>query len=248
MTTTEAQTAVARLQEEKARAVAELAAAREALDALETSAGDRLLTARLDNDEAAAVSIRSELTEARAAVADLEAIITASDRAIQDAEKAVLVATAADLRRQAAERWEEAEKRLQATAERLGQLRKTEGVRWMPWPSVEASGAVAAGSWRQTATGRLLAEILDLEHRAAGLERRSGATPGASILPNDPAIALHLGSPGVVQAVATGKANGSQLDAASAKLAGREIPKTPEPTAAEIAAAWGNPIVWRGAK
>jgi len=235
MNRTEAQGALDRLQEEKARAASELAAAREALDVAETSSGDRLLTARLDADEAAAASIRAELTKARAAVADLEAIATAADRAIIVAERDVQLATAADLRRQAAALWEEAEKRLQAASERLGQLYETEGVRWLPWPVVAPSGAVAAGSWSQTVTGRLLAEILELEHRADHLEHRAGATPGASILPNDPAIALHVGCPGVIEAVGAVKVGGSVLDAASAALAGHEVPAPFTPTAQQIA-------------
>jgi len=70
MNRTEAQTALDRLREEKARAVDELTAAREALDVAETSSGDRLLTARLNSDEAAAAKgIREELAAARLAVA-----------------------------------------------------------------------------------------------------------------------------------------------------------------------------------
>lgn len=248
LTTVDANASLDRLRAEKTRAAAELVAARATLAAIESGSGARLLAARLAGDEAAGVSIRTEMTEARAVVADLEAIIGASDRAIRDAEKAVQRATAADIRATAAERWGEAEKRLQATAERLGQLFETEGIRWLPWPILEPSGVYSTGSWSRTSTGRLLAEILELELEAGRIETRLGLAPQSSLLEGVAGVALHLGNAGAVAPGATVKVTGSQLDAAAAVLRGErpEPPKEFDALRGELKAS-GNPrSTWRG--
>ena len=246
MNRTEAQTALARLQEEKARAASELAAAREGLDRLETESGDRLLTARLDGDETAAKGIREELAAARGHVSELEKIAVACDRAIRQGEKDVLAAEAAELREDVLRRWPEVRNRIDETAKVLDALFVAEGCRFWPGPQPLPSGACPEGSMMRTATGRLMADIADLERRATVLETQAGLTPQNSIMAAVlPSAAWHFGSVGVLVTRPL-VVHGSQLDDASAALAGREVPKTPDPTAAEIAAARGNPSTWRG--
>jgi len=235
LTTVEAQTALARLQEEKARAVDELTAAREALDRLETESGDRLLAARLDADEAAAEGIREELAAARLAVAEGEKIAAACDRAIRQGEKDVLAAEARELRADVAVRWPAIRDRLDAAAELLDQLRETEHTGFIPSPWIQASGAVGAGSWQRTRTGELLAEVLELERRAVALESRAGTESPPTILAGRADIGLHLGNMGVIESPIQLKVHGSRLDDASAVLAGKPAPETPNPSRDEIA-------------
>jgi len=234
-TRTEAQTALARLQEEKRRAVDELTAAREALDRLETESGDRLLVARLNSDETAAKGIREELARARQAVAEGEKIVAACVRAIRQGEKDVLAAEAWELREQIVAEWPAIRDRLDAAAELLDQLRETEHTGFIPSPWVQASGVCGNGSWMRTSTGSLLAEVLELERRAVALESRAGVVSLPSILNGRGDVALHLGNPGAIESPIQLKITGSQLDAASAKLVGHEVPAPFSPTAQQIA-------------
>ena len=221
LTTVEAQTALDRLQEEKARAASELAAAREALDRLETESGDRLLAARLDGDETAAKGIREELAAARLAVAE--------------GEKDVLAAEAREIRADVAVRWPAIRDRLDAAAELLDQLRETEHTGFIPSPWIQASGVCGAGSWSRTQTGELLAALIESEHRAVALESRAGVVSPPSILNGRADVGLHLGSLGSLESPIQLKVHGSRLDAASAVLAGRETPAPFTPTAQQVA-------------
>jgi len=235
MNRTEAQTALDRLQEEKRRAVDELTAAREALDRLETESGDRLLAARLDGDEDAAASIREELARARLAVAEGEKIAAACDRAIRQGEKDVLAAEAREIRADVAVRWPAIRDRLDAAAELLDQLRETEHTWFIPSPWIQPSGVCGAGSWSRTRTGELLASLIESEHRAVSLESRAGTESPPSILNGRADVGLHLGCLGSLESPIQLKVTGSQLDAASAVLAGREVPPPFTPTAQQIA-------------
>ena len=94
--------------------------------------------------------------------------------------------------------------------------------------------------------GEMLVEIIERERRATALEIRSGVSPRPSILTGIADVAWHVGWEGVLESVATIKVHGSRLDDASAVLAGKPAPEAPNPTAAEIAAARGNPSTWRG--
>jgi len=235
LTTVEAQTALARLQEEKARAASELAAAREALDRLETESGDRLLAARLDGDETAAKGIREELAAARLAVAEGEKIVAACERAIRQGEKDVLAAEAREIRADVAVRWPAIRDRLDAAAELLDQLRETEHTGFIPSPWIQASGVCGAGSWSRTQTGELLAALIESEHRAVALESRAGVVSPPSILNGRADVGLHLGSLGSLESPIQLKVHGSRLDAASAVLAGRETPAPFTPTAQQVA-------------
>ena len=235
LTTVEAQTALARLQEEKARAVDELTAAREALDRLETESGDRLLAARLDADEAAAEGIREELAAARLAVAEGEKIVAACERAIRQGEKDVLAAEAREIRADVAVRWPAIRDRLDAAAELLDQLRETEHRWFIPSPWIQPSGVCGAGSWSRTQTGELLAALIESEHRAVALESRAGVVSPPSILNGRADVGLHLGSLGSLESPIQLKVHGSRLDAASAVLAGRETPAPFTPTAQQVA-------------
>jgi len=235
MNRTEAQTVLDRLQEEKARAASELAVAREALDVAETSSGDRLLTARLDADEAAAASIRAELTEARAAVADLEAIATAADRAIEAAQRDVLAAEAASIRADVAVRWPAIRDRLDAAAKLLDALHETEHTRFIPSPWIQPSGACGNGSWTRTWSGSLLAALIESEHRAVSLESRAGIESPPSILAGRTDVGLHLGCVGSFETPIQLKVHGSRLDDATAALVGHEVPAPFTPTAQQIA-------------
>jgi hypothetical protein len=228
LTTVEARAAVDRLRAEKTRAGAEIAARRKALDALETASGDRLLTARLEEDDTAAASIRAELTEARAAVADLEAIATAADRAIKAAELDVLLAEATEARDEAAALWSEATTRLKTTARLLDELEAHEGVRFAPPPHVEPSGVVDPTRPATTRTGELVGKILALETRATALETRTGRAPSPSIMGDR--IQSLPGGPSIV-APQRLKVSGSQLLPEPRRV----------PTSAEIAAARGEP-------
>ena len=235
MNRTEAQTALDRLRAEKARAVDELAAAREALDVAETSSCDRLLTARLNADEAAAASIREELAAARLAVAEGEKIVAACERAIRQGEKDVLAAEAREIRADVAVRWPAIRDRLDAAAELLDQLRETEHTGFIPSPWIQASGVCGAGSWSRTQTGELLAALIESERRAVSLESRAGVVSPPSILNGRADVGLHLGSLGSLESPIQLKVHGSRLDAASAVLAGRETPAPFTPTAQQVA-------------
>jgi len=235
MNRTEAQTALDRLHDEARRATAELTAAREALDRLETESGDRLLAARLDADEAAAEGIREELAAARLAVAEGEKIVAACERAIEAAQLDVLAAEAASIRADVAERWPAIAARLDYAARLLDELHEAEGVRWLPGPWVQPSGAVGAGSWQRTKTGELLAALIESEHRAVALESRAGVVSPPSILNGRADVGLHLGSLGSLESPIQLKVHGSRLDAASAVLAGRETPAPFTPTAQQVA-------------
>ena len=165
MNRTEAQTALDRLHDEARRATAELTAAREALDRLETESGDRLLAARLDADEAAAEGIREELAAARLAVAEGEKIVAACERAIEAAQLDVLAAEAASIREQIAAEWPEVRNRIDETAKVLDELADAEECRFWPGPLVLPSGACPEGSMMRTATGRLMADIVVQDRR-----------------------------------------------------------------------------------
>jgi len=235
MNRTEAQGALDRLQEEKARAVDELAAAREGLDRLETESGDRLLTARLNSDEAAAKGIREELAAARGHVSELEKIEAAAERAIEAAKLDVLRAEAASIRVDVAERWPAIRDRLDAAAELLDQLRETEHTGFIPSPWIQPSGACGAGSWARTSTGEAVAALIEQERRAVALESRAGVPSPVSILAGRADIGLHLGNMGVIESPIQLKVHGSRLDDASAVLAGKPAPETPNPSRDEIA-------------
>jgi len=234
-TRSEAQAALDRLREEKARATEELAAAREALDRLETESGDRLLATRLAGDETAAAVIREELTVARLAVAEGEKIITACDRAIEAAQRDVLAAQAHELRADVAKRWPQLRDRIAATQKILDELTARESVRWIPEPVVAESGAVASGSWRRTKTGEAVAALIELEREAAALESRAGVVSPPSIVAGRADLALFLGSPGTFAAAVQLKVGGaSYIDDASAVLGGRKLPEPYVPTVQDL--------------
>jgi len=87
----------------------------------------------------------------------------------------------------------------------------------------------------RTATGRLMADIADLERRATVLETQAGLTPQNSIMAAVlPSAGWHLGSMGILVTRPL-VVHGSQLDDASLALAGKPIPPPFTPTAQQIA-------------
>jgi hypothetical protein len=229
MTTTEATAALDRLKAEREKAMEEATRLREDLDTLETTTGDRLLTARLDGDADASSRIRAELQAARDTLADAEKIVTAADRAIEAAQRDVLAAQAREIRDDVAARWPDVEARLDHAGGLLTTLHDVEGVHWLPQPHVAPSGAVAAGSWARTATGQLLADLLMDERRAVSLESRAGVTSPPSITAGRADHALHLGCQGVVEQAAPIAVHGGRLDDASAALRGKGPAQQPTP-------------------
>jgi hypothetical protein len=195
----EAQAALERVRAETVRAEKELDEQRVALAALENAAGECVLAARLESDQAAEERVGHELAAARARVDLNERALAASTTAIRKAQRGVSVAKAAALRDKARELWREAEPRLEKTAAKLLELFEYEGVRYVPPPVLHPSGAFADGSMAQTVTGALLAQIVALEREAAHLESVGGETPKQSLLHDVQDARTHLGSAGVVR-------------------------------------------------
>jgi len=224
----------------------ELAKREADLAALEEESGTRLFNARLATDADAETKIAAEIAAAKQTVETQRRIAAAAKAAIQSAQRDVWAAEAAELREDVRLRWPKVRNRIDETAKVLDELADVEGCRFWPGPQPLPSGACPEGSMMRTATGRLMADIADLERRATVLETQAGLTPQNSIMAAVlPSAAWHFGSMGILVTRPL-VVHGSQLDDASAALAGREIPETPEPTAAEIAAARGNPSTWRG--
>jgi hypothetical protein len=242
-TTTEATAALDRLKAEREKAMEEAARLREDLDTLETTTGDRLLTARLDGDADAAARIRAELQAARDTLADAEKVVNAADRAIIEAGKVVHLAEAMELRAEAGRLFDEAEPRLKTTAKMLDALHDHEAVSVIPGPWKHPSGAAATGSWQRSKTGEILASIIELETRAAHLERHVGQPSPPSILAGIPDVAWHIGNPGTIEQAAPIAVHGSQLDDASAVLMGKLPTDRPTPDRGEIARQYVAP--WR---
>jgi hypothetical protein len=195
----EAQTALERVRAETVRAEKELAEQRAALVALESSAGERILTARLSEDPAAEDAVLAGLVAARARIDMSERALAASTTAIRKAQHGVGVAKAAALRDKAWELWREAEPRLEKTAVMLADLAAWEGVQYVPPPVLHPSGAFADGSFQRTQTGSILAQIIGLEQEAGHLETVSGEAVKPSLLAGLPELWRHIGAAGVLR-------------------------------------------------
>lgn len=207
---TEAQTHLARVRAEKERAGKESDELRAELAAMEATAGERILDARLsangpaeDAVTAALVAVRSKLDASERARAAAEAGIVRSQRAVYAAE-------ASDLRAEAAALWEKAAPRLAESGRLLDALFAFEGVRFIP-PPVSQWGVYLDASMETTKTGTILREILDLERRAAPLEAAAGVTSPASILADVVDAWRHVGSPGTLRLGTQPVVLGSQI-------------------------------------
>jgi len=230
----EARAAVTRLKDELAAAKVDTENRRTVVEAITATIGDRILDARAAGDNAAEVAAQGELMAARSEAEVAVKIVDALGKRIEDAERDVLRAEAASIRADVAERWPAIAARLDYAARLLDELHEAEGVRWLPGPWVQPSGACGNGSWSRTSTGSLLAEVLVLERHARALESRAGVVSLPSILNGRGDVALHLGNPGLIESPIQLKITGSQLDAASAVLAGKPAPETPNPSREQI--------------
>jgi len=235
LTLDEAKAAVTRLKDELAAAKVDTENRRTVVEAITATIGDRILDARAAGDNAAEVAAQGELMAARSEAEVAVKIVDALGKRIEDAERDVLRAEAQELRAQVVAEWPDVEARLDYAARLLDELHEAEGVRWLPGPWVQPSGAVGAGSWQRTKTGELLAALIESEHRAVALESRAGVVSPPSILNGRADVGLHLGSLGSLESPIQLKVHGSRLDAASAVLAGRETPAPFTPTAQQVA-------------
>jgi hypothetical protein len=214
-----AEDALARIRGEKARCARELDEQRAALVALESSAGEKILAARLDADQTAEDAVTAALVAARAKIDATERALAASTTAIKKAQHGVFVAQAAGLRSEAARLWKEVAPRLAESNAMLDALAEREGCHWMPFPGVHPTGCYLDGSWTRTRTGELLFAIVELERNATHLESVAGVPPGPSCLPDFNTFALHLGNVGVAR-------QGPQLKSEPAKkTTGEDIVK-----------------------
>jgi hypothetical protein len=215
----EAQTALERVRAETVRAEKELAELRAALATIEAESGAQILAARLAGDQVAEDGVLAGLAAARAKIDATERVHRAADSGIKKAECALHVAKAAGLRSEAARLWKEVAPRLAESNAMLDALAEREGCHWMPFPGVHPTGCYLDGSWQQTKTGKLLAEIVELENNATHLESVAGVPPGPSCLPDFYSFALHLGNVGVAR-------QGPQLKSEPAKkTTGEDIVK-----------------------
>ena len=230
-----AKAALAKVEEAAVSARVELEYHQDELARLEEASGRRLFAARLDADEDEEARITGELDAVRKDIEVSQRIVAAAGAAVRDAVRDVQAAEAAAIRADVAKRWPAIRDRLDAAAELLDQLRETEHTGFIPSPWIQPSGAVGAGSWQRTRTGELLAEVLELERRAVALESRAGTESPPTILAGRADIGLHLGNMGVIESPIQLKVHGSRLDDASAVLAGKPAPETPNPSRDEIA-------------
>ena len=208
--TTEAQTHLGRVRAEKERAERELDELRAELAALETTAGEKILSARLNANQPAEAAVAAGLVAVRAKIEAEQRALAAAAAGIKRGERAVYTAEASDLRAEAAALWEKAAPRLAESGRLLDELFAFEGVRFIP-PPVSQWGVFLDASMETTKTGTILREILDLERRAAPLEAAAGVTSPASILADVVDAWRHVGSPGTLRLGTQPVVLGSQI-------------------------------------
>jgi hypothetical protein len=199
-----------RVRAEKERAERELTERRAELAALESTAGEKILSARLNANQPAEAAVAAGLVAVRAKIEAEQRALAAADAGIKRGERAVYAAEASDLRAEAARLMDEARPRLAETGRLLDELFAFEGVRFVP-PPVSQWGVYLDGSMERTETGELLASILDLERRAVSLEAAAGVTSPASILADVVDAWRHVGSPGTLRLGTQPVVLGSQI-------------------------------------
>jgi hypothetical protein len=232
MTPEDARAALDRVSGVAKKAREELVNRQGELASLEKEAGTRMFNARLNSDANEEAKARAGLDAARQAIETAKGIVDASESAIKTAQKAVSAADAQVLRCDAEEIMAEVRPRLEHCREHLASIYEAEGVHVWPEPWKRKEGVFAAGSWARSATGKMIARIIELEREAIRLEAHTGIQSPPSVLAgNEFEVRWHIGYAGTITVAPL---KGSKIDKASASFYGNVVPEAPEPSRDEI--------------